>query len=209
MKMPWFQPKSTVSQPLPSRPVYFMMNGRRMRTNSPYIFPFDGQEYNRLDFQHVMIRNILKSNYLAPIHNPLSILDVACGTGRWGAEMARQFPDANVVGIDINPPSIASAGVTLGQEWVADNYTFEQCDITMLPLPFDDNSFEFVHMRFVVAAIPSGIWLPLIKVLLNQEDGLSWWITPWRSRLPVQSSGMIGFSQLQVISILILQREIK
>lgn len=44
----------------------------------------------------------LHGNYAAPIGSPSSILDVGTGTGRWAREMAITFPNANVVGVDVN-----------------------------------------------------------------------------------------------------------
>jgi ubiquinone/menaquinone biosynthesis C-methylase UbiE len=163
MRRLWFQ-RNRASELIPRNP-YFFLGGRRMRIDTAYVLPSDIQESSRLDFQHIMLRNLLKRNYLAPIHTPLSILDVACGTGRWGAEMAREFPKANVIGIDINPPSLSSPGVMLDQSQVADNYTFEKWDITHFPLPFSDDTFDFIHMRFVIMALPADKWVPLIQEL--------------------------------------------
>src|SRR6185437_8925235 len=36
-----------------------------------------------------------------PINPPQRILDVGCGNGRWAVELARQFPQAAVTGVDI------------------------------------------------------------------------------------------------------------
>lgn len=44
-----------------------------------------------------MLRYALQGVYAVPLHSPLSILDVACGAGRWAIDMATLFPQANVV----------------------------------------------------------------------------------------------------------------
>ena len=82
------------------------MVGSRHRTRGiPYPMPRDLEETNRLDFQHYLLRHVLQRNFFAPIGvHPQSILDVGTGTGRWAREMASQFPSANVVGLDVNPP---------------------------------------------------------------------------------------------------------
>lgn len=165
MRWPWSRRKrqATPAAAATEAP-YYIVGGRRMAIDAPYMLPKDLEESSRLDFQHALLRNILKGNFVAPIHNPLSILDVGCGTGRWGAEMARQFPNANVVGVDIAPPSVTSAAVTQGQVKPPDNYVFVEGDVTK-GLPFEDNSFDFVHMRLVVLAIPYAQWLPVITEL--------------------------------------------
>jgi methylase of polypeptide subunit release factors len=102
--MAWFRrrtPVVTVAAPPVRRRSFF---GRRYLADAPYLLPADDREINRLDFQHYMLRYALRGNYLAPVAHPQSILDVGCGTGRWALEMAREFPHANVVALDITPP---------------------------------------------------------------------------------------------------------
>lgn len=41
--------------------------------------------------------------HLAPLANPKRILDIGTGTGIWAIEMAEQYPDAQVIGIDLSP----------------------------------------------------------------------------------------------------------
>lgn len=166
MRWPWSRRKtanSTAATATATTP-YYMLGGRKMAIDAPYLLPKDLEESGRLDFQHVLLRNILKGNYLAPIGQPLSILDVGCGTGRWGSEMARQFPRANVVGLDLAPPAPTSAAVTQGQDRPPDNYVFVQGDVTK-GLPFADDSFDFVHQRLVVMGLPLAQWLPVIQEL--------------------------------------------
>ncbi|HVB59579.1 MAG TPA: hypothetical protein VNE61_00170, partial [Ktedonobacteraceae bacterium] len=64
------------------------------------MLPGSRQEIDRLDLQHYLLRYVLKGNYLAPIAQPARILDVGCGTGCWISEMALEFPQAELVGVD-------------------------------------------------------------------------------------------------------------
>lgn len=179
--MPWFWPWSrrsranTVSARTASAepPTYVVMGGRQIRVDSPYMLPKDLGENNRLDLQHYLFRYVLSGDYVAPIGQPTSILDVGCGTGRWGADMARQFPNASVVGVDIAPPASDSAAVVQGQHRPPDNYVFVEGDITK-GLAFADNSFDFVHMRLVVLALPQSMWLPAIAELARVTRPSGW-----------------------------------
>lgn len=152
---------------------YVVLGGRRIRVDSPYMLPKDLGESNRLDLQHYLLRYVLNGNVVAPIGQPQSILDVGCGTGRWGADMARQFPQANVVGVDIAPPTAESAAVLQGQDRPPDNYTFVTGDVTK-GLAFADNSFDFVHMRLVVMALPQSAWAPAIAELYRVTKPGGW-----------------------------------
>ncbi len=153
---------------------YVFIGGRQIVVDSPYMLPKDVNESNRLELQHYMLRYVLGGNFMAPVHEPHAILDVGCGTGRWGAEMAQQFPAANVIGVDLVPPAVTDAAVQQGRASAPENYTFVQGDVTK-GLPFEDNSFDFVHMRLVVMALPAATWLPVIQEL-RRVTRLGGWI---------------------------------
>ncbi len=121
-------------------------------TKVPYLLAHDATEQNRLDFQHFFLKAILQMNYLAPIQNPSAILDVGSGTGRWAIEIAQQFPQARVTGIDI-ASTIPDAPL---------NAQFVQHDI-LQGLPFPTGSFDYVHSRLLVAAIPTSAWMGLLR----------------------------------------------
>jgi ubiquinone/menaquinone biosynthesis C-methylase UbiE len=138
-----------------------LFGGRRYAAGVPYALPKDDREINRLDFQHYMLRFALRGNYLAPIGQPDAILDVGCGSGRWPREMAAQFPRANVVGLDVTPPP-ADQGP--GPDVRPPNYVFVAGNI-LEGLPFGDASFDFVHQRLLIAALPADRWPGVIQEL--------------------------------------------
>jgi ubiquinone/menaquinone biosynthesis C-methylase UbiE len=146
-----------------------IFGGRRFVRGVPYILPSDGEELNRLDFQHYMLRYALKGNFAAPLRQPHAILDVACGTGRWGAEMATLFPQANVVGFDLTPPPMDS-GSAMARP---DNFAFIQGNM-LEGLPFPDNSFDFVHQRLVIVALPTTQWVRQAREMLRVTRPGGW-----------------------------------
>jgi SAM-dependent methyltransferase len=92
-------------------------------------------------------------------------LDVACGTGRWGGEMARYFPNANVIGFDILPPKLDSNSVVANADRPPDNYVFVEGDLTKGLPPNWSDSFDFVHMRLMLLALPITEWFPAVLEL--------------------------------------------
>lgn len=164
----WRRNRATTAQQPQAAPAR-TFGGRRFMRGVPYILPSDGEELNRLDFQHYMLRYALRGNYAAPLRQPREILDVACGTGRWAAEMATLFPQANVVGLDLKAPPVES-GATMQRP---DNFTFLQGNM-LEGLPFPDNSFDFVHQRLVIVALPTSQWVQQARELLRVTRPGGW-----------------------------------
>jgi SAM-dependent methyltransferase len=134
--------------------------GRR-RVKIATLMPQDQREMERLDFQHHLLRQVCGRNYLAPIGWPESILDIGCGTGRWAIEMADEFPAAVVVGADLLPP--APYG------WTPSNCFFQYGNI-LDTLPFSDGSFDFVHQRCFLDAVPYQAWSHIVHELLRMTS---------------------------------------
>ncbi|EWC44255.1 hypothetical protein DRE_01081 [Drechslerella stenobrocha 248] len=126
-----------------------MENGRRYNANSvgqsEYQFPIDELEQDRLDLMHHVFKSLLHGDlYISPIgDHPQRILDIGTGTGIWAIEIADRFPSASVIGTDLAP---------IQPTWVPPNLEFQiddcQCDWT-----FGKNTFDFVHIRYLRAAI--------------------------------------------------------
>lgn len=146
---------------------FLWLGGRRHMADAPYVLPSDEQEINRLDFQHYMLRSALNGNYASPLDRPATILDVGSGTGRWGIEMAAVFPNARIVGTDLVPPKVEP-----GLE-IPSNYSFVQGNV-LDGLPFPDASFDFVHMRLLLFAIPADKWPAVTRELVRVTKPGGW-----------------------------------
>lgn len=153
---------------------YVEVGGRRHLADAPYVLPHDDQEINRLDFQHYMLRYALHGNFAAPVRSPASMLDVGSGTGRWAMEMAAYFPDTNVVATDIvTPADEATATPGFGLEKRPENYTFVPGNV-LNGLSFADGSFDFVHMRLLIFALPEAAWPKVIRELVRVTRPGGW-----------------------------------
>jgi ubiquinone/menaquinone biosynthesis C-methylase UbiE len=94
------------------------------------------------------MRAVLKGNYLAPIQNPQMILDIGSGTGIWGYDMAREFPQAHIYGLDLE--AVEKADAPSNTHFVRGN--------VLQGLPFQPNQFDFVHQRLLIGALPATAW---------------------------------------------------
>ncbi len=141
---------------------WFWLGGRRMLAATPYIMPKDKLEGDRLDLQHHLLKLAGGGNYRAPLRQPRAILDVACGTGIWCREMALQFKRAQVIGFDIDRTPLEASMERLGPlGQFPENFQFLEAD-ALKPFPFENERFDFTHMRFVGSFVSSARWPDVI-----------------------------------------------
>lgn len=120
------------------------------------MLPRHPADIDRLDLQHYALRAALQGNYVAPVDNPRSILDVGSGTGQWAYDLCEEFPDALVVGFDVEPSKPGRPP----------NYRFVKGNL-LHGLPFAEDRFDFVHQRLLQAAIPLARWPEAVAQLLR------------------------------------------
>ncbi|CAG8611848.1 2248_t:CDS:2 [Acaulospora morrowiae] len=113
-------------------------------------YPMPANEYDgdRFALQHYLFRYIWQSNFSSPIEEKLStdgtrVLDVGIGTGSWVLEMAKEYPNTKFTGVDHR---------SLFNKNTPSNVDVKHTD-SILSLPFDDNTFDFVFMRFLAQEI--------------------------------------------------------
>ncbi|KAG9051433.1 hypothetical protein FS837_006609 [Tulasnella sp. UAMH 9824] len=120
-----------------------------------YDLPADSQEHKRMDLQHAMLKALVDGLYVPPDlvrkaldptqrHNKCSVLDVGTGSGIWAVEMAREFPSADVVGMDMVNPANAIE--------TPPNCRFEIGDANLDWGRYAE-AFNVVHMRSIASGI--------------------------------------------------------
>src|SRR5579859_7604165 len=129
---------------------------RRDGGDVAYMLPRHQTEIDRLDVQHYALRAALRGNYKAPVDRPVAILDVGSGTGQWAFDLCAEFPRATVVGLDLVPGKLA-----LGPP----NYRHVKANV-LEGLPFADGTFDYVHQRLMVTALPVSTWPDVLTDLL-------------------------------------------
>ncbi len=90
-----------------------------------------------------------------------TLLDVGCGPGEWSLNVAKLFPDRQIVGIDISQMMIQYAQHIAHSEKMH-NVQFRVMDIRQ-PLDLPDKSFDMVHLRFLTGALKTSDWPPLLR----------------------------------------------
>ncbi|KAG6070534.1 hypothetical protein E4U16_006796 [Claviceps sp. LM84 group G4] len=136
---------------------YRQIHGRtyhsdRFTTN--YVFPNDDQQLESDELNHHYLKILLDDQlFLAPLAKDKihRVLDVGTGSGIWAIEFGDQFPNASVIGTDLSPCQ---------PQWVPPNVRFEIDDAT-LEWTWDENHFDFIHIRYIVGGIQD--WTALLK----------------------------------------------
>ncbi len=81
-----------------------------------------------------------------------AILDLGCGTGEIAARLAEMFPEASIVGIDLEEPHLERARTRCAPHGA--RVRFQHGDA--LALPFDDGQFDLVVCRHLLQAVPDA-----------------------------------------------------
>ncbi|CAO3699042.1 unnamed protein product [Rhizopus microsporus] len=126
---------------------------------STYILPRDEIEQDRLNSQHFTVKAMFNGkNILDSIQRILpkeaSVLDLGCGTGCWVMELAVEYPEYRFTGVDVTdmfPTTIRP-----------ENVNFEIYNV-LSGLPYPDNTFDFVNMRFMLSAFAVSDWPVVLK----------------------------------------------
>jgi SAM-dependent methyltransferase len=139
---------------------------RRYLEDSTYQLPKDAEEDVRLNFQHHVLFHAIGNHYVAPLSPPLKlILDVGTGTGIWANEMARLFPGAIVVGLDLTDYSF--------KEPTQENCLLRLGNV-LAGLPFPDDFFSYTHQRLLVAGIAAENWPRVVRELVRVTRVNGW-----------------------------------
>jgi len=119
---------------------------------TPYALPNDDSEWKRLDDMHAGLKAYLgNKNTHAPLKNPKDILELGAGSGIWACEMALDFPNAQVVAVDVSP---------INTKRMPANCKYESVNLTK-DWPWAPESFDVIHMRFLLVHLPH--WQEIAK----------------------------------------------
>lgn len=126
------------------------------------IDPESGAEMVRLIDQHQMTTKYMGSLFPQDVDTSKiqNVLDLACGPGGWVQDVAFAHQDMEVIGVDSSRAMLAYAR-SLARVQGLDNASFEFMDIRK-PLTFADDSFDFIHARFLTSVLSPTEWPGLL-----------------------------------------------
>ena len=130
--------------------------------------------------------------------SPARVLDLGTGTGLAAFVLARRFPQAEVVGVDVSDRMIEVARRNTPPE-LGGRVRFEQADAARLP--FGDGSFELVSLANMIpffaelarVTAPDG-WV-VFSFSAGPETPI--WVPPERLRVELEPLGFSDFADFQ------------
>lgn len=142
--------------------------------------PHDDRERDRLDVMHTMIKVLRgptnklvhcptdtlskRPVSLADYHDRARVLDLGCGTGIWMLDMAKIYPDAQFVGVDIHnmgPPTLLP-NISIRAPWDYETIW-----------AMGERSWDLIHLQMGLGSV--GDWLGLYrKVIRHLLPGRGW-----------------------------------
>ncbi|KIO30068.1 hypothetical protein M407DRAFT_20923 [Tulasnella calospora MUT 4182] len=145
------------------------VHGRLLQaSDNDYYLPADQDEHSRLDMQHRALKLTMNSLYaqreqvketLSRKDRRTALLDVGTGSGIWAIEMAEEFPNTNVTGIDIAPPDVLSRPSTV----LPSNCVLKVADGTTEIKKYHE-AFDIIHFRSAHLGMPN-----LARILLEDS----------------------------------------
>jgi hypothetical protein len=132
-------------------------------TGDAYLLPRHPAELDRLDVQHYALREALGANYLAPVGRPGRVLDVGTGTGQWAYDLCQKFPEALVIGLDLEASKPGAPA----------NYVGLRANV-LEGLPVGDGRLDFVHQRLMFTGVPVDSWPAVVADLVRTVRPGGW-----------------------------------
>ncbi|KAI0315261.1 hypothetical protein OF83DRAFT_1132816 [Amylostereum chailletii] len=141
-------------------------------TKAPYTLSYDKDILDRDAIHQTFRTSLVSSPTIMSTEGraPERVLDLGCGVGAWTVNSARLWTKSEFVGFDfVNiqvPLSYLEPSVARRITWQHGNFLSQR-------LPFDDNSFDHVHIVNIGRGVPENKWIALFEEInrVLEPDG--------------------------------------
>ncbi|KAI0068108.1 S-adenosyl-L-methionine-dependent methyltransferase [Artomyces pyxidatus] len=139
---------------------------------APYPMSYDRDIMDRDAIHHHMWKSLLDRPTMmtTPTYPPEKVLDLGCGVGMWTIDAARAWPNSEFVGFDLVNVQVP---VEYMDPSLARRITWEHGNFLSTKLPFEDDTFDHVHIVNIARGVPEHKWSSLFEEIhrVMQPDG--------------------------------------
>jgi SAM-dependent methyltransferase len=157
-----------VTEPTTYPPYYFMKHVHSM-PDPGWMHPAMGEFYYKTArwgfyFDREDVLRYYYGKLIAPL-NAKRILDVGCAIGEAAIIIAKMFPEAEVIGIDLSAPMLRWARREAERQGVTNVkfYHRDFCDLSY----WEDGSFDFVYENYCLHEVPTYAGLACVKEMIR------------------------------------------
>ncbi|KAI8330482.1 S-adenosyl-L-methionine-dependent methyltransferase [Chlamydoabsidia padenii] len=115
--------------------------------------------------QHNALQMAFDGDFMAPVAQSLlsggcEVLDIGCGAGFWSMDMATKYPLSYFIGIDVDKNVFPN--ITMQK-----NLVFQRVDIMTAPLPYENDTFDYVFIRSMLDTLPDDGWDNVLQEIVR------------------------------------------
>ncbi|KAG2198006.1 hypothetical protein INT47_004973 [Mucor saturninus] len=135
------------------------------KLNTRHRIPNTVDDIERDWVRHSALKLAFEGDFKAPIQRLLQaggseVLDIGCGAGFWTSDMASRFPISYFTGVDIDKNVLPNSPSSR-------NIFYQRIDLIELPLPFEDDTFDYIFIRSMIDTLPDKMWDDVLKELVR------------------------------------------
>ncbi|KAJ5739446.1 hypothetical protein N7533_012230 [Penicillium manginii] len=143
-----------------------------------YFGPVDDEEAQRLDEEQRVFQRIFDDRLIfPPIRRPRRVLDCGHGSASWAVEVAEQYPDCHVIGVDIAPhmsPDDVPENLWLQVDDLNRNFTFPANHFDLVQSRLLATGIHHsrwpTYIRDIVRVLKPGGWVQMIEIYFNVQS---------------------------------------
>ncbi|KAM5429848.1 hypothetical protein McanMca71_004307 [Microsporum canis] len=130
--------------------------------NQIYFAPIDDEEIERLELEQQVFSRVFDDRIIfPPIQQLAKVLDCGYGSGAWAVEVAEQYPNCEVIGIDVSPH--------MKPDDMPDNLWLQVDDLNRT-FTFRSNQFDLIHSRLVSSGLDKERWPRYLRDIASVWD---------------------------------------
>ncbi|KAI0304555.1 hypothetical protein BC826DRAFT_928543 [Russula brevipes] len=167
-----------ISEPRRKENQFIDKHGRKHHNyppgKAPYPISYDRDVLDCDATEHHLWTNLFDGRptmMVTPNYPPRHVLDLGCGVGLWTVDAARKWPNATLIGFDLVNVQFPLSHL---ESHVARRITWEHGNFLSTKLPFEDDTFDLVHISHISKGVPEHKWNSLFEEVrrVMQPDGL-------------------------------------